>query len=274
MIVARLGRTGMVRGAARLWRRSKAEDGALASYKGFTINAVRFRIGQVTIEDVGPDLLGVWDCAASEWRTPKDPRTNRPIDQNELLAVHVDYGAQADMEKLMQAIGVQPPADPAEVADAIESLLEGPPPPPPSLDDVGEAYKECYLFGLYFVRKYAVIELLAEVKSGQPQTTQTLAILVRVLIGYGYLLEAKPKCCPELMDIRRRQVFSEFWLTDRFLLDNRRRKPFADVMREARRLAVTPGGQLPSAPKPGPRPSPTEAWELEEGSAGAQVGPN
>jgi len=246
----------------------------LASYKGFTINAVRFRIGQVTIEDVGPDLLGVWDCATQAWDTPNSPVTGRPVDQNEMLDMRIDFGSKADLAKLMRAIGVQPPADPGEVADAIESLLEGPPVPPPSLDDVGEAYKECYLFGLEFLRKYAVVELLAEIRSGQPQTTQTLAIVARVPIGYGYRLQAKAKCCPELNDIRNRQIFSEFWLTDRFLLDNRRRKPFADVMREARRLAVTPGGQLPPALAPGPRPSPTEKWELEEGSAGAQVGPN
>jgi hypothetical protein len=257
----------------------RREEVAVASYKGFTINAVRFRIGEVTIQDVGPDLLRVWDCDADEWRTPKNAQTGRPIDQNELLAVHVDFGAEANMKKLMRAIGVQLPADPGEVADAIESILEGPPPPPPSLDDVGEEYgkkyKECYLFGLYFHRKYAVVELLAEIKSGQPLTVQTLAINARVLIGYGYSIRGEAKCCPELKDIPLTQVFSEFWLTDRFLLDNRRRKPFADVMKDARRIVVRrPPGQYPPTPVPGPRPNPTEDWELEEGSAGAQVGPN
>lgn len=247
----------------------------MATYKGFTINGVRFRIGDVTVEDVGPDLLKIWDCEANEWTTPKRPNTNDPVDQNEMLDVRIDYGDAADMAKLMRAIGGLPPADPGEVAEAIESILEGPPVPPPGLDDVGEKYKECYFFGLEFLRKYAVVELLAEIRAGQPPTTQTLAIIAKVPIGYGYRIQAKAKCCPEEPDIRTRQIFSEFWLTDRFLLDNRRRKPFADVLRDARRIVVTSkDGRYPPAPAPGRRPNPAGDWELEEGSADAQVGPD
>lgn len=236
-------------------------------YKGFWINNTTFRIGAQTIEDSAPVRIQTWDCATKKLKLYEDP--------NRRLEVQVDFGDAQAQQTLLRAIGVGGPADGRRFLAAIERVFGGVGLPPPHLDDVTEKYRKCYRFAIAIVVRYAVVEVLADIRTGQPPVMRTVAGVVRIPIGYAFRIDGNPDCCDDKPVLRNEPAFSEHFLTDRELLRLRHRKPLAEILDKARDQDSTSMlNPPPPPPKPGPREPLMEEWILDPDSPKIDIGPD